>query len=66
MTYGSLWRNVTRENVYARMMPTTAVEIGEGFVIGIERTVTQVSVERCESVCLSLCVRVCVCVREGG
>ena len=51
MTYGSLWRNVTRENVYARMMPTTAVEIGEGFVIGIERTVTQVSV--CE-------VRVCV------
>jgi hypothetical protein len=41
MTYGALWHNVTAENVYAHMMPTTAVEIGEGFVIGLERTVTK-------------------------
>ena len=43
MTYGSLWHNTTRENVYAHMTPITAVEIGEGFVIGLERTVTKIS-----------------------
>jgi hypothetical protein len=43
MTYGSLWHNSTEENVYAHMTPTTALEIGEGFVIGRERTVTKVS-----------------------
>jgi hypothetical protein len=43
MTYGSLWHNDTRENIYGHLMPTTATEIGEGFVIGLERTVTKVS-----------------------
>ena len=43
MTYGSLWHNSTKENVYAHMTPTTALEIGEGFVIGRERTITKVS-----------------------
>ena len=41
MTYGALWHNDKRENVYAHMMPTTAVEIGEGYVIGLERVVTK-------------------------
>eukprot|EP01052_Picozoa_sp_SAG31_P029018 SAG31_NODE_2850_length_4998_cov_3.096346_4_plen_827_part_00 len=41
MSYGALWHNDARENVYAHMMPTTAIEIGEGFVIGIERVVTK-------------------------
>ena len=41
MTYGALWHNDKRENVYAQMMPTTAVEIGEGYVIGLERVVTK-------------------------
>jgi hypothetical protein len=43
ISYGNLWFNDTRENVYGHMMPTTAVEIGEGFVIGLERTITKVS-----------------------
>ena len=38
-----MWHNDTKENVYGHMMPTTAVEIGEGFVIGLERTITKVS-----------------------
>jgi hypothetical protein len=29
MTYGSLWHNDTHENVYAQMVPTTPIEIGE-------------------------------------
>ena len=41
MSYGALWHNDEQENVYAHMMPTTAIEIGEGFVIGIERVVTK-------------------------
>ena len=45
ITYGSLWRNDTSENVYAHMTPTTAVEIGEGFVIGLERSELQ---HKCE------------------
>ena len=41
MTYGSLWKNDTRDNVYSQMVPTTPIEIGEGFVIGLERIVTK-------------------------
>ena len=47
MSYGALWHNgsdnstVGQENVYGHMMPTTAIEIGEGFVLGRERTVTK-------------------------
>jgi len=35
-----LWPNTTRENIYAHMTPMTPIELGEGFLIGIERTVT--------------------------
>lgn len=41
MGYGGLWSNGSAPNVYATMVPTTSVEIGEGFVVGIERTVTK-------------------------
>ena len=41
MGYNGLWKNGTGPNIYARMVPTTAVEIGEGFVVGLERTVTK-------------------------
>jgi hypothetical protein len=41
MGYGGLWHNSTAPNVYATMVPTTAVEIGEGYVVGLERTVTK-------------------------
>ena len=45
MGYGGLWHNNTAPNIYATMVPTTAVEIGEGFVVGLERTVTKRSGE---------------------
>ena len=41
MGYNGLWKNGSAPNVYAQMVPTTAVEIGEGFVIGVERTITK-------------------------
>jgi hypothetical protein len=54
MSYGALWHNGSstatwttsgagqqRENIYAHMTPTTAIEIGEGYVIGLERTITK-------------------------
>jgi hypothetical protein len=41
MGYNGLWKNGTGANIYATMVPTTAVEIGEGFVIGLERTITK-------------------------
>eukprot|EP01048_Picozoa_sp_COSAG05_P013045 COSAG05_NODE_1353_length_5111_cov_5.861931_2_plen_185_part_00 len=41
MSYGALWPKHGGENIYGHMVPTTAVEIGEGFIIGRERTVTK-------------------------
>jgi hypothetical protein len=43
ISYGNMWPNDNRSNVYGHMTPTTAVEIGEGFVIGLERTITKIS-----------------------
>ena len=40
MGYDGLWHNTTQPNIYGQMTPTTPVEIGEGFVIGLERTIT--------------------------
>ena len=40
MGYDGLWRNTTQPNIYGQMTPTTPVEIGFGFVIGLERTIT--------------------------
>ena len=40
MGYDGLWHNSTRENIYALMTPMTPVELGEGFIIGMERTIT--------------------------
>lgn len=40
MGYDGLWPNSTRENIYAHMTPTTPIELGEGFLIGEERTIT--------------------------
>ena len=41
MGYGGLWKNGSAPNIYEQMVPTTAVEIGEGYVTGLERTVTK-------------------------
>lgn len=43
MGYNGLWKNGTGSNIFAQMVPTTAVEIGEGFIIGLERTITKIS-----------------------
>lgn len=43
MGYGGLWGNTTTPNVMATMVPMTAVELGEGFVVGRERTITKLS-----------------------
>ena len=43
ISYGGMWRNTSVPNIYSQMMPTTALEIGEGYVIGRERTVTKKS-----------------------
>lgn len=40
MGYDGLWKNTTQPNIYGQMTPITPVEIGEGFVIGLERTIT--------------------------
>ena len=40
MGYDGLWPNTTAPNIYGQMTPTTPVEIGEGFVIGLERVIT--------------------------
>ena len=40
MGYDGLWHDTTQPNIYRKMTPLIAVEIGEGFVIGLERTVT--------------------------
>ena len=39
--YDGLFKNVSRSNIYAHMFPITAIEIGKGFVIGLERTITK-------------------------
>lgn len=41
--YDGLFYNSTTPKIYATMAPTTAVEIGEGFVLGLERAITKVS-----------------------
>jgi hypothetical protein len=41
LLYDGLFYNTTKPNIIATMYPTTVVEIGEGFVIGRERTVTK-------------------------
>ena len=43
MGYDGLWHNVSVPNIYQVMTPTTAVELGQGFLIGLERTLTTVS-----------------------
>ena len=40
MGYDGLWPNTTAENIYEHMTPMTPVELGEGFIIGKERTIT--------------------------
>jgi hypothetical protein len=40
MGYDGLWPNRTGVNVLQHMTPTTVVELGEGVVIGLERTIT--------------------------
>ena len=40
MGYDGLWPNTSQPNIYATMTPTTPVELGEGFVIANERTIT--------------------------
>ena len=43
ISYDSLFPNSSTPNIYSRMFPTTALEIGPGFVLGNERVVTKVS-----------------------
>ena len=43
MGYDGLWSNVSTPNIYATMVPLTAIKMGEGFVLGRERVVTKVS-----------------------
>jgi hyaluronoglucosaminidase len=43
ISYGGYFQNRTAPTIYSQMMPTTALEIGEGYVIGAERTITKTS-----------------------
>ena len=41
-SYGGLFANSSVPTIYAQLMPTTALQLGEGFVLGKERAVTKV------------------------
>ena len=43
MGYNGLWKNGTGPNIYSQMVPSTPVEIGEGYLIALERTITKSS-----------------------
>merc|ERR1712046_540825 len=40
-SYGGLFKNSSAPTIYAMLMPTTAFEIGDGYVLGKERVVTK-------------------------